>query len=166
MRVIAIHVKCVKIRRKNLIAHILGMAKEILFKFWLWPPLSGGHLHCKFGAIWIRNHGATDAWQSRLCCSCQYTHSVCARPFSWAAQHTTVCLDSLHMCRYVLTCSVSVCSLCLFTENIMCVIACSALSVITLWSYKGSYSFDLHWNSCFNFTWNAMGWCSTTQGVL
>ena len=28
----------------------------------------------------MRYHGATDEWKSRLCCSCQYTHYVCARP--------------------------------------------------------------------------------------
>ena len=87
--VIAIYAKCAKRRTKrkkqknffkSLIAHILGMAKGIFFKFWMLPPLSGGHLHCKVGAIWIRNHGAIDAWKLRLCCSCQYTHSVCTCP--------------------------------------------------------------------------------------
>ena len=33
-------------------ACILGMAEGIFFKI---PPLSGGHLHCKFGAIQIRH---------------------------------------------------------------------------------------------------------------
>ena len=33
---------------------ILGMVEEVFFKFGLWPPLSGRHLHCKFGAIQIR----------------------------------------------------------------------------------------------------------------
>ena len=70
------------------------MAEGIIFKFWMWPPLSGGNLHCKFGAIWIRNHGATDAWKSWLCCSCQYILTLFARVlFSWATRHTTVCLD-------------------------------------------------------------------------
>ena len=27
------------------------------------------------------------------CSLCKYTHVVCACPFSWAARHTTVCLD-------------------------------------------------------------------------
>ena len=36
------------------------MAEGIFFKFGMWSPLSGGHLHYKFGAIWIRHHGATD----------------------------------------------------------------------------------------------------------
>ena len=44
---------------RNLIAHILGMVKGIFFEFGMWLPLSGGHLHTKFGAIWIRHHGAT-----------------------------------------------------------------------------------------------------------
>ena len=47
----------------------------------LWPPLSGGHLHCKFGVIWIRHYRAIYALKLRLCFSCQYTHSVCTCPF-------------------------------------------------------------------------------------
>ena len=30
------------------------MAEGIFFKFEMWPSLSGGHLHYKFGIIWIR----------------------------------------------------------------------------------------------------------------
>jgi len=58
----------------------------------MWSPLSGGHLHCKLGAIWIRHHGATCGWKLLLCCSRQYTEV----PF-WAAQHATVCLDKSGM---------------------------------------------------------------------
>ena len=36
--------------------------------------------------------GITELWMPQLCCSCQYTHSVCMAPFSWAAGHTTMCL--------------------------------------------------------------------------
>jgi len=43
---------------ESLLAHILGMFREILFRFEMWPPLSGGYLHCK---IRIRHHGATYA---------------------------------------------------------------------------------------------------------
>jgi len=64
-----IYAKCAKrkiIRNEDfffesLIACISGMAKGIFFKFLMWLPLSGGHLHCKFGAIWIRNLGGMDA---------------------------------------------------------------------------------------------------------
>ena len=55
----------------------------------MWPSLSGGHLHCKFGAIWIRNYGATDALKSWLCCSCQYTHS-CLRTLCFLGPHDTL----------------------------------------------------------------------------
>jgi len=30
--------------------------------------------------IWIRHYRATDAWKSKVYCSCQYIHSVCTRP--------------------------------------------------------------------------------------
>ena len=75
---------------QKLIARISGMAEGIFFKFYMWPLLNGGHLHCKFGAIWIRNHGATDAWKSQLCCSCQYITPSARPPFSWATQHTAI----------------------------------------------------------------------------
>jgi len=57
--------KACKKKEKNffesLIACISGMAEGICFKFYMWPPLSGGHLHCKFSPIWIRHHRAMDA---------------------------------------------------------------------------------------------------------
>jgi len=63
--------------------------------------LSGWHFHCKLSAIWIRYCGATDAWKSQHCCSCQYIYSLSWRAswFFWATRHTTACLDieeSLH----------------------------------------------------------------------
>jgi len=36
---------------ESLIAHISEMAEGIFFKFGMWLSLSGGHLHCTFGAI-------------------------------------------------------------------------------------------------------------------
>ena len=73
-----------KKKRRNfteiLLTYIFGTAWGILIQFETWPLLYGGQLHCKFGAIWISHHGAIDAWKSRFCCSCQYTHCVCARP--------------------------------------------------------------------------------------
>ena len=71
---------------------LLLTLQEIFFICEMWSPLSGGHLHCKLGAIWIRHHGATCGWKSLLCRSRQYTEV----PF-WAAQHTTVCLDKSRM---------------------------------------------------------------------
>ena len=42
----------------------------------------------KLGTIWIRHHGAIYVWKSWLCCSCQYTHSVCTHPvFLGCATH-------------------------------------------------------------------------------
>ena len=39
------------------------MVDGIFFKFGMWLPLSGGHLHREIGAVWIRprirHHGAT-----------------------------------------------------------------------------------------------------------
>ena len=64
----------------KLLVHISGMLWELFVIFEMWPPLSGGQLHCRLGAIQIRHHGATYAWKSQLCCSCQYTHSVCVHP--------------------------------------------------------------------------------------
>ena len=45
---------------ESLIVYIVRMAEGIFFKFGMWPPLSGGNLHYKFGTIWIRHHGAMD----------------------------------------------------------------------------------------------------------
>jgi len=39
---------------ESVIARISGMAEGIFFKIGLYLPFSKGHLHCKFGAIWIR----------------------------------------------------------------------------------------------------------------
>ena len=46
------------------LVHILGMLKEIVFKFEMWLPLSEGYLHCKLGAIRVRHNGATYAGNS------------------------------------------------------------------------------------------------------
>ena len=40
---------------------------------------------------------ATEVRKLRFLSSCQYTHGCCA-PASWAARHTTVCLDYLFKC--------------------------------------------------------------------
>ena len=42
---------------ENLVAFILGLVKGIFCKFGMQLPLSGGHHHSKFGAIWT---GATN----------------------------------------------------------------------------------------------------------
>ena len=41
---------------ESLIARI---SEGVFFNFGMWLPLSGGHPHTKFGAIWIRHPGVT-----------------------------------------------------------------------------------------------------------
>ena len=65
---------------ESFLSHISVMLRKIFFIFEMWPLLSVGNLHCKFGAIRIRHHGATYAWKLQLCCFCQYTHSVYVHP--------------------------------------------------------------------------------------
>jgi len=43
--------------KKILFAPIWGMLREIFFKLEMWPE---GYRHCKFLAIQIRHHGASD----------------------------------------------------------------------------------------------------------
>ena len=86
------------------------------FKVWLlasqeWVKESSSNLECslnlEFG-MWVEDtstvnlvpfirighHRATDAWKSRVCCSCQYTHSICACPvFLGCTTHYTAYLD-------------------------------------------------------------------------
>jgi len=69
--------------KKILLTHISETTWGIFLKFEIWPPLSGGYLHSKFSAIWLK-YCVTDLWRSQLCCSYQYTHFICTRPFSWA----------------------------------------------------------------------------------
>ena len=79
---------------ENLLTHV-GNGWRDLIQIGMWPPLHGGELHCKFSAIWIRHHGATDVW-SWLCCFFQYMYllRMCAL-FSWVARYPAVCLDEL-----------------------------------------------------------------------
>lgn len=55
----------------------------------MWPSLSTGQLHCKFDQTpqsyrWVK---------IGICCSCQYTYSVCRCPIFWGARTTTIYLD-------------------------------------------------------------------------
>jgi len=78
-RVIAIFLQGARKEEKfseSLIARILGMAEQIFFQIWNVASLSGGHLHCKFGAIQIRHQSYT-AWKLRVCSSCL---SICTCP--------------------------------------------------------------------------------------
>ena len=88
-----------KIRRKKmkklsqfLKSHISGMREAISLKFRMWSAAVGGHVHSKNGLVSSRKHRATEVRKLRFLSSCQYTHG-CYAPASWAARHTTVCLD-------------------------------------------------------------------------
>ena len=80
---------------KSLLVYISGILREVFFIFEMWPLVSGGHHCCKLSAIQIKHNGATCVCKSQLCCSCQYTHSVCTS--HWAARHTTVCFDCIFL---------------------------------------------------------------------
>ena len=96
--------KCVtrerKIRRKKmkklskfLKSHISGTRETISLKFGMWSAAVGGHVHSKNRLVSSRKHRATEVQKLRFLSSCQYTHG-CYAPASWAARHTTVCLDT------------------------------------------------------------------------
>ena len=89
-----------KIRRKKktkklsqfLKSHISGTFEAISLKFGMWSAEGGGNVHSKNRLVSSRQHRATEVRKLRFLPSCQYTHGCCA-PASWAARHTTVCLD-------------------------------------------------------------------------
>ena len=73
-------------------SHILGTREAISLKFGMWSAAVGGHVHSKNRLVSSRKHRATEVRKLRFLSSCQYTHG-CYAPASWAARHTTVCLD-------------------------------------------------------------------------
>ena len=77
---------------KFLKSHISGMLEVISLKFGMWSAEGGGSVHSKNRLVSSRKHRATEVRKLRFLSSCQYTHGCCA-PASWAARHTTVCLD-------------------------------------------------------------------------
>ena len=74
-------------------SHISGMREAISLKFGIWSAAVGGHVHSKNRLVSSREHRATEVRKLRFLSSCQYTHG-CYAPASWAARHTTVCLDN------------------------------------------------------------------------
>jgi len=71
----------IKIFFENLLAHISDMFKEIFFIFEMWPPLSGGYLHCKLSPIWIRHYLATYVWNCNFVVPINiYTYSIIVQP--------------------------------------------------------------------------------------
>ena len=81
-------------------SHISGTLEAILLKFGMWSAEVGGGVHCKNRLVSSRQHRATEVRKLRFLSSCQYTH-VCYAPASWAARHTTVCLDTCTVYMYV-----------------------------------------------------------------
>ena len=73
-------------------SHISGTREAISLKFGMWSAAVGGHVHSKNRLVSSRKHRATKVRKLRFLSSCQYTHG-CYAPASWAARHTTVCLD-------------------------------------------------------------------------
>ena len=73
-------------------SHISGTLEAISLKFGMWSAEGGGSVHSKHRLVSSRQHRATEVRKLRFLPSCQYTHGCCA-PASWAARHTTVCLD-------------------------------------------------------------------------
>ena len=73
-------------------SHISGMREAISLKFGMWSAAVGGNVHSKNRLVSSRKHRATEVRKLRFLSSCQYTHG-CYAPASWAARHTTVCLD-------------------------------------------------------------------------
>ena len=73
-------------------SHISETLEAISLKFGMWSASVGGHVHRKNRLVSSRKHRATEVQKLRLLSSCQYTHG-CYAPASWAARHTTVCLD-------------------------------------------------------------------------
>ena len=100
--------KCVtrgrKIRRKKkekrtkklsqfLKSHISGTHEVISLKCGMWSAEVGEHVHSKNRLVSSRKHRAMEVRKLRFLSFCQYTHG-CYAPASWAARHTTVCLDA------------------------------------------------------------------------
>ena len=73
-------------------SHISGTLEVISLKFGVWSAEGGGSVHSKNRLVSSRQHRATEVRKLRFLSSCQYTYGCCV-PASWAALHTTVCLD-------------------------------------------------------------------------
>ena len=130
--------KCVKrgrkIRKKAkklsqyLKSHISGTLEAISLKFGMWSTEVGEHVHRKNRLVSSRHHVATEVRKLCFHSSCQHTHGCCA-PASWAARHTTVCLD------YRMKSEVSImlcCRLCSTRCTAVCTKSTLAIKVTTM----------------------------------
>jgi len=82
-----------KKKTETLVSRISEMPGAIYFNFGIQPPLIGGHFYSKFGdrsRIYECGRIAT------LLFLLIYSLPFARTPFSWAARHTTVCLDTLN----------------------------------------------------------------------
>ena len=80
-------------------SHISGTREAISLKCGMWSAEVGGNVHSKIRLVPSRKHRATEVRKLRFLSSFQYTHG-CYTPASWAARHTTVCLDVESDCGY------------------------------------------------------------------
>ena len=101
---IAVFVSVQKEEEKNpkklsqfLKSHISGTLEVISLKFGMWSAEVEGSVHSKNRLVSSRQHRDTEVRKLHFLSSCQYTHGCCA-PASWAARHTTVCLDMYSIC--------------------------------------------------------------------
>ena len=76
-------------------SHISGTLEAISLKFGMWSAEGRGSVHSKIRVVSSRQHRATEVRKLRFLSSCQYTHGVALA--SWAARHTTVCLDIIYI---------------------------------------------------------------------
>ena len=70
--------------------HISETPGTILLEI-MWDTDGGAHLHSKNHPVLYEQHEVT---YTHYYSSCQYTHG-CDAPASWAARHTTMCLNFL-----------------------------------------------------------------------
>ena len=89
-------------KKKFLKSHISGTHEAISLKFGMWSAAVGGNVHSKNRLVSSRKHRATEVRKLRFLSSCQYTHG-CYAPASWAARHTTVCLEKIVLIHQVST---------------------------------------------------------------
>ena len=78
-----------------------GTPEAISLKFGMWGTDVGGCIHSKSHLVLSRQHRTTEVRKLHFCSSCQYTHGCCALA-SWAARHTTMCLDFMAIVQYVM----------------------------------------------------------------
>ena len=84
-----------KVKKLNQVlkSHISGTREAISLKFGMRSTEVGGSVHSKNRLVSSRQHRAMEVRKLHFLSSCQDTHGSYA-PASWAARHTTMCLDT------------------------------------------------------------------------